>query len=96
MTGFVIAAFAVAAAVILVWLALKAVDGSAAACAGLVVFAVFVLGVIINAAIKASEKGPCHQYETRLMYNAATKTMMPYRVCVSRGEWIEETADGNQ
>ena len=52
-----------------------------------------VLGVAINDFIKEGEKGPCHQYETRLMYNAATKTMMPSRVCVLRGEWVEEDHD---
>lgn len=40
---------------------------------------------------KENEKGPCHQYETQMMYNAATKTMMPSRVCVLRGEWVEES-----
>lgn len=96
MIGFVMAAPAVAAAVILVWLALKVADGSTTACVCLVVFSFFVLGVIINASIVEDEKGPCHRYETRMMYNAATKTTMPYRVCVLRGEWIEETSDDNQ
>ena len=27
------------------------------------------------------------QYETQLYYNAATKTMMPAKVCAIRGEW---------
>ena len=39
---------------------------------------------------KDEEKGPCAQYETQLYYNAATKTMMPAKVCVLRGEWVEE------
>lgn len=90
MTGFVIAAFAVAAAVILVWLALKAVDGSVRAGAAAIGLVVVILGVMINASIKEGKRGPCHQWETRLMYNAATKTMMPSRVCVLRGEWVEE------
>lgn len=33
---------------------------------------------------------PCAAYETRMTYNAATKTPMPMRVCVERGEWITE------
>lgn len=37
------------------------------------------------------EKGPCAQYETQMHFNAATKTMMPAKVCVLRGEWIKET-----
>ena len=32
---------------------------------------------------------PCVKYEQRMIYNAATKTMMPARVCVERGEWVE-------
>jgi len=35
-------------------------------------------------------KGPCVKYETKMYYNAATKTMMPAKVCVERGEWEEE------
>jgi len=49
-----------------------------------------ILGVVLNVSFKEDEKGPCHQYETQMMYNAATKTMMPSRVCVLRGEWMEE------
>jgi len=93
MMGFAIAALVVVVAGSLTWLTVKAVDGSVlagAAAAGLVVV---VLGVVINASIKEEEKGPCHQYETQLMYNAATKTMMPSRVCVLRGEWVEEGHD---
>lgn len=33
-------------------------------------------------------QGPCAKYETQWSYNAATKSSMPYRVCVERGEWI--------
>jgi hypothetical protein len=33
-------------------------------------------------------QGPCAKYETQWSYNAATKSNMPYRVCVERGEWI--------
>ena len=39
--------------------------------------------------IKENERGPCVQYETQMHYNAATKTTMPARVCVLRGEWVE-------
>lgn len=88
--GFVIAALAGAVAVAMAWLALKAADGSTTAGVALVALVIIVLGAIINASLKVSEKGPCHQYETRLMYNAATKTMMPSRACVLRGEWVEE------
>jgi high-affinity Fe2+/Pb2+ permease len=36
---------------------------------------------------EAELRNPCVQYESRMTYNAATKTMMPLRVCVERGEW---------
>ena len=88
--GFVIAASIVAVFASLVWLMGKAVDGSVLAGAAAIGLVIVVLGVAINASIKESEKGPCHQYETQMMYNAATKTMMPSRVCVLRGEWVEE------
>ena len=39
----------------------------------------------------AKKRGPCLRYETGMQFNPATKTMMPYRVCAERGEWIEET-----
>lgn len=35
-----------------------------------------------------NEQGPCFEYRTQQMYNSATKTMMPARVCVERGEWV--------
>lgn len=31
---------------------------------------------------------PCVKYETSMQFNAATKTVMPLRVCVERGEWV--------
>jgi hypothetical protein len=33
-------------------------------------------------------QGPCVKYETQWSYNSATKTTIPYKVCVERGEWI--------
>lgn len=32
---------------------------------------------------------PCAQYETQIMYNAATKTMTPARFCAVEGEWVK-------
>ena len=93
MIGFVIAATIVAATGSLIWLTKMAVDGSGLAGAAALALITVVLGVVINAFTKESEKGPCHQYETRLMHNAATKTMMPSRACVLRGEWVEEGHD---
>jgi hypothetical protein len=49
--------------------------------------AVWVLAWVIDAMIQHERENPCVAYESRLTYNAATKTMMPMRVCVERGEW---------
>ena len=89
MMGFVIAATFVAVGFSLIWLTVEAVKGNIAAGAAALVLLVIVLGVAINEDKKQNEKGPCHQYETRMMYNSATKTMMPSRVCVLQGEWVE-------
>lgn len=93
MMGFAIAALIVAATGSLIWLTVKAVDGSVLARAAAIGLVIIMLGSMINALIKNGERGPCHQYDTQLMYNAATKTMMPSRVCVLRGEWVEEGHD---
>lgn len=49
--------------------------------------AVWMLAWGINVGIGYGERNPCVLYESRLTYNSATKTMMPMRVCVERGEW---------
>lgn len=55
---------------------------------GAVVMTVITVAVIIGAASEEEKQGPCVKYETQLSYNAGTKTTMPYRVCVERGEWV--------
>jgi hypothetical protein len=42
--------------------------------------------------VEQEQTQPCAQYETRPQYNAATKTLMPMRVCVLRGEWVTESS----
>ena len=84
------AAVIVSVLVFLVWLLAKAMDGSMEAMLGAIILTTFILGGVLHISSKESEKGPCHQYETQMMYNAATKTMMPSRVCVLRGEWVKE------
>jgi hypothetical protein len=49
--------------------------------------AVVMLALVINGLVEYEREHPCVLYESRLTYNAATKTMMPMRVCVERGEW---------
>jgi hypothetical protein len=56
---------------------------------GLGTVAVLMLAWGINAMLEHKRDNPCVAYESRLTYNAATKTMMPMRVCVERGEWVE-------
>lgn len=52
---------------------------------------VSVLCAIAILAMKEQEdRGPCFRYETKLMYNASTKTMMPAKICVERGEWTND------
>ena len=89
--GFVYAAVIVSVLVFLVWLIAKTMDGSMQAMVGVILLTTVILGVVLSISFKESEKGPCHKYETQMMYNAATKTVMPYRVCVLRGEWVKES-----
>jgi len=57
-------------------------------------FSVFALAGILAWFISSyadyEKQYPCTLYETRMHYNAATKTPMPMRVCVERGEWVDE------
>lgn len=48
------------------------------------------LGTALNFADQQAAVGPCLRYETGVQYNPATKTVMPYRRCAERGEWITE------
>jgi hypothetical protein len=49
-----------------------------------------VIGFIAKTDAEQKAKGPCVQYETQMHFNPATKTMMPAKVCVNRGEWVNE------
>ena len=89
--AFMYAAVIVSVLVFLVWLIAKTMDGSIQAMLGAIVLTTVILGVVLHISFKESEKGPCHKYETQMMYNTATKTVMPYRVCVLRGEWVKES-----
>ncbi len=55
---------------------------------GAVVMSVLTVAIVIGAVSEEEKQGPCAKYETQWSYNAATKTNMPYRVCVERGEWV--------
>ena len=86
MTGFLISAIIVSALVVLIWLSVRVFDGDRLAAVGVCFIVLILIGLVINSAANSEAKGPCHKYETQLMYNAGTKTMMPSRVCVLRGE----------
>ena len=45
---------------------------------------------LLSLVIETENKNPCLEYETTMMFNAATKTMMPIRSCKKRGEWVKE------
>ena len=88
MTGFLISAFIVSVLVVITWLLIRIMDGDRLAAVGLCFIIFIVIGLVFNFATKSESRGPCHEYKTQMMYNAATKTMMPSRVCVLQGEWI--------
>ena len=52
-------------------------------------FAVLSIAGMLYIVDSGGRKGPCVKYETQMHYNAATKTMMPARACVLRGEWVK-------
>lgn len=94
MEGFIIAAILVGWIAVLIVVGILAAerDGMSALGLWLFVFCWLVggFGVIIQTHIEEGKSGPCVAYETQMHYNAATKTMMPAKVCVLRGEWVEE------
>lgn len=51
---------------------------------------VLMLAWAISWAVDQEARNPCVEYESRMTYNAATKTMMPMRVCIERGEWVQD------
>jgi hypothetical protein len=58
---------------------------------GLVATTLVVVGLawVIKQGIDDEARHPCVEHELRMTYIAATKTMMPLRVCIERGEWVE-------
>ena len=64
-------------------------DGDLLHIIGAVVMSVLTVAFVIGVASEEEKKGPCVKYETQWSYNAGTKTNMPYKVCVERGEWIK-------
>ena len=90
MTGFLISALIVLILVVGIWLADRAIDDNRNATIALCFLIFLIMGLTINYYLKAAAKGPCHEYKTEMMYNDTTKTYMPSRVCVLRGEWVDD------
>ena len=56
---------------------------------GLVLWCAMAVFTLLYTGIEASKEGPCIEWRTQMMYNAATKMMQPAKFCVQRGEWEE-------
>lgn len=69
-----------------IWGFLEEGSGSPTAWVASAVWFVYTSWIIAGAA-EYERTRPCVAYESRMTYNAATKTMVPMRVCVERGEW---------
>jgi hypothetical protein len=50
---------------------------------------VLMLAWVLSLAADREARDPCVEYELRMTYNAATKTTMPLRVCIERGEELK-------
>ena len=89
--GFVISFFVISYIFIMCYMFYRHLEHDSIVCALISFFMlVFLFGAIIQGSIKENERGPCVKYETQMHFNAATKTTMPARVCVLRGEWVDE------
>jgi hypothetical protein len=89
MLGIMIVAGVIAWIVLILWLAVIALEDKPHL--NIVAFVVFVVpvGILVNQAIKHERENPCVEWERKMQYNPATKTIMPMRVCVLRGEWVD-------
>lgn len=91
MIGIIVVTILLAWLGLVVWLACVAIENGSKFFAVLAFFSFSIpLGLLANASMENEKQNPCAQYETRMQFNPATKTMMPMRVCVLRGKWVEE------
>jgi len=90
MTGLIVGIAFVAWAAAVVWCAAvwADTDSKFAASAGLALV-VLAIAFMVNLMKNENNQGPCLRYEKSTAYNPATKTVMTYRHCVDRGEWID-------
>ena len=74
----------------IVWLMNKASNGSRCALLVLGIAVIILLACLLRTLFPFGVVGTCLQYETRLMFNAATKTAIPVRICVQYAELNKE------
>lgn len=89
---FIWAVMFIVVASFVLWLFWKALEREAFFSGFSVAFVLALAGAITFVVKSESGHGPCFEYRTQLMYNAALKMMMPAKVCVSRGEWVDSDA----
>ena len=89
-TYLIIASGIVGWVCIFAWLITRALYDKPFGKTKLMIFITITLAYLMYSTSKFEIQKPCVEYETRMMYNAATKTMMPARVCIERGEWIND------
>lgn len=73
------------------WLIMKASDSDSLLSLRTAIAVIFwsvIIGLIVIAAEKRETRYPCTDYEIQTRYNPSTKTMLPMKVCVQRGEWV--------
>jgi membrane protein implicated in regulation of membrane protease activity len=51
---------------------------------------IFILGMafVMKMTTEEEKNHPCLKTETSMVYNPATKTVMPMQYCVERGTWV--------
>ena len=94
---FIWAVAIIVVTVFILWLFWKALEREALFSRFSIAFVLVLAGAITAVVQSEREQGPCFEYRTQLVYNAALKMMMPAKVCISRGEWVDsdEVNNGN-
>ena len=72
----------------IIYLSIRAMDGEVLS--GIIATIIIILGLafVLYSEEQEENSGPCLKKETQWTWNAATKTTMPYTVCVQQGEWV--------
>ena len=67
----------------------RLLDGSKLSAIGVVAWCAASVFFVLYAGMEESKRGPCVEWQTQMMYNAAAKMMQPAKFCAQRGEWEE-------